>query len=83
MGQDRKANHSSSGLPHENMPASPHAVILISGTANTHADPHADKLAPRHVAHAHVIARQHARLRACPHSQLSHNPTSQQESMRT
>jgi hypothetical protein len=50
---------------------------------NTHTEQHTDNSALRHIANAHMTARQQAHLRACPNCKLSHNTTSQQESMHT
>ena len=72
-----------SPLPHEDTNTASHAVMLTNTVAATRAGQHADNSALRHIANAHMTARQQVRLHACPHSQLPYNPTPQQEGMRT
>jgi hypothetical protein len=50
---------------------------------NTHTASPAVTLTLRHIAYAHMTARQQVHLRACPNCKLSHNTTSKQESMHT
>ena len=64
-------------------PASAQSGVLAALFADLRAEQHADNSALRHIANAHMTARQQVRLHACPHSQLSYNPTPQQEGMRT
>lgn len=65
-------------LPHKDTPTALHAVMLTNTVAATRAEQHADNSTL-----THMTARQQVRLHACPHSQLSYNPTPQQEGMRT
>ena len=65
------------------MRAELHADMSTLAHGNTHTEQHADKPTRRHIACAHMTARQQAHLCACPNCKLSHSPTSQQESMHT
>ena len=76
-----KAHAATPALPHEDIRAASRAVMLTSLVAATR--DHADNPALLHTASTYSTAREHERLRACAHRKLSHNPTSQQESMRT
>ena len=68
---------------HEAMPAAPHATTFISSRADMPALRHADKSALPHNYSVHMTPRAPAGLRSRTPSKLSHNPTSQQEGMRT
>jgi len=72
-----------STLPHENTHTVSPAVTLTNPVDTTHTEQHADKPTLRHIACAHMTARQQAHLRTCPNCKLSLNTTSQQESMHT
>jgi hypothetical protein len=69
--------------PHEDTPTASHAVMFTNRVATTPAEQQADNFALCHIANAHMKGRQQVRLHAYPHSQLSYNPTAQQEGMRT
>ena len=78
-----EAHETMFALPHDYTHPASHAVMLTNSVAATQAEHHADNPALLHTASAYTTAREHERLRALPLCQLSHNPTSQQEGMRT
>jgi hypothetical protein len=73
-----KAHAATPALPHEDIRAASRAVMLTSLVAATRAM----RTIP-HFCTPPALTRRHASMSACAHRKLSHNPTSQQESMRT
>ena len=77
---------SQSGMPeatHGGMPTAPHATTFTSSRADMPALLHADESALPHNYSVRTTPRTLVRLRPCAPDKLSHNPTSQQEGMRT
>jgi hypothetical protein len=64
-------------------PTLPQAGILAGSLADMREEAHTTTPALPHTTGAQRTTCQQAHLRACPNCKLSHNPTSQQESMHT
>lgn len=68
---------------HDGLSVARHATNFACALARMCTAPHAAKSTPKHIHPARISKCAPARLSTRAHASLSHNPTSQQEGMRT